>query len=627
MSSSWFPRIAWHNPEEGGFEFSIPHFKSLLGTEPGKLFTSEPFWCEGHRWALRWYPNGDSSDTEGNLSLFLMLESSLSSEAGVATKWEFSIIHDDPTKTLTRSSEGNISISSGRGKCKFCTHETLNSLLSPEGALDLRVKMLSVGSKGTDSSQSKPIEYHFGHYGNSCFTPAPSIFQVCDICFQMTLLKEEAQIVVTLECCSDQFQANTQYVQTRQGWQQQELCRELQEQLKKQHSKPGRSYRFQPMECQTSGIRIVIKSQGKTLISIKTAPHTFTKDAPKATWRTKIVDESLLTPQQQHQRRIELTAELEVVSHNFAGLVVDAGFTSGAEHECSFVKQQCRRETRLAKEIRYNLDQRAKRMEAAVTTLQQQLKDAEGEKQKISLKARKEKAELEQELQLQVLKNSTDEKSGLASEVASAGKNGAGKKSAGKKGAGKKGAGSKSSAFPIQEKHHHEVRKLLKQAMANCSDADEKNGALPEKWFTAGNQVGISGKVGSAFLKLNKKSFADYCTENWSMPKSKAKLGEAIKWYKYTSSINPSVAPSPLGSHAWAWDTRAARAWYLKEEERFADADVDAGFSEFMHKLTLCAQKAFPQISGNVPAMIPYGSVVYQVRTLTSISIKVIYIY
>jgi speckle-type POZ protein len=71
------------NTSRGYHILKIDGYSHTKGTPTGKAIESCQFNMCGHRWRIRYYPNGDRSDRADHISLFLKLYESVAKEVKV----------------------------------------------------------------------------------------------------------------------------------------------------------------------------------------------------------------------------------------------------------------------------------------------------------------------------------------------------------------------------------------------------------------------------------------------------------------------------------------------------------------------------------------------------------------
>ena len=79
----------WHVLTIDGYS----NVKAVVGT--GKYVTTRPFTVGGHRWYIKYFPNGEDPDTADYISIYLMREQDAAG-ADVSARFRFSLLdHDD----------------------------------------------------------------------------------------------------------------------------------------------------------------------------------------------------------------------------------------------------------------------------------------------------------------------------------------------------------------------------------------------------------------------------------------------------------------------------------------------------------------------------------------------------
>ncbi|CAL4916689.1 unnamed protein product [Urochloa decumbens] len=74
-------------------------------TPTGKCLKSCPFTIGGHRWRLRYYPNGESSDSADCISVYLSLEDAIPKGVSVKTQFQFRFVDEAPLELPVTSDE------------------------------------------------------------------------------------------------------------------------------------------------------------------------------------------------------------------------------------------------------------------------------------------------------------------------------------------------------------------------------------------------------------------------------------------------------------------------------------------------------------------------------------------
>ncbi|TVU31081.1 hypothetical protein EJB05_22750, partial [Eragrostis curvula] len=104
----------------------IDGYSLTKGTPTGEFLKSHPFTFGGHRWCIRYYPNGDRSESKDYISLFLFLDESITK--AVKAKYQFRFVDNVDEKPLAFEAfekANNFSANSGWGHMKFIKVEEL----------------------------------------------------------------------------------------------------------------------------------------------------------------------------------------------------------------------------------------------------------------------------------------------------------------------------------------------------------------------------------------------------------------------------------------------------------------------------------------------------------------------
>ena len=77
------------NIASGYHILKIDGYSRTLATPTGKYIASLPFTVGGHRWYIRYYPNGNKSDDKDYISLFLHLHDNVTKPVEAQYKYRF----------------------------------------------------------------------------------------------------------------------------------------------------------------------------------------------------------------------------------------------------------------------------------------------------------------------------------------------------------------------------------------------------------------------------------------------------------------------------------------------------------------------------------------------------------
>ncbi|TVU30639.1 hypothetical protein EJB05_22270, partial [Eragrostis curvula] len=107
----------------------IDSYSLTKGTPTGEFLESHPFTVGGHRWCIRYYPNGDTSEAADYVSLFLMLDDHRVAEDKKAVKAQYRFSFVDEVAEQVFTSEEVCSFPSmvgfGWGYSQFIKREKL----------------------------------------------------------------------------------------------------------------------------------------------------------------------------------------------------------------------------------------------------------------------------------------------------------------------------------------------------------------------------------------------------------------------------------------------------------------------------------------------------------------------
>ncbi|OEL16059.1 BTB/POZ and MATH domain-containing protein 1, partial [Dichanthelium oligosanthes] len=175
----------------------IDGYSRLKGMPTGEFIRSHPFTIGDHRWCIRYYPNGDDSESTGYISLFLFLSESVTK--AVKAQYKFRFIDDVEEQTLLLTSEPvyNFESTRGWGRARFVKTEDLENS-----------KHLKDDSFVVRCDISITNECHVEEIAEVPTTTVPSVPQ-SDLHQQLgNLLQSEKGADVMFEVSSEKFKAH-----------------------------------------------------------------------------------------------------------------------------------------------------------------------------------------------------------------------------------------------------------------------------------------------------------------------------------------------------------------------------------------------------------------------------------
>ncbi|TVU30636.1 hypothetical protein EJB05_22267, partial [Eragrostis curvula] len=101
----------------------IDGYSSTKGTPTGEYLKSRPFNVGSHRWCIRYYPNGNSPESAGYISLLLHLDESATN--AVKAQWQFRFVRDVSQRPLKLQGVARFGSNDGWGCTKFIKRRNL----------------------------------------------------------------------------------------------------------------------------------------------------------------------------------------------------------------------------------------------------------------------------------------------------------------------------------------------------------------------------------------------------------------------------------------------------------------------------------------------------------------------
>lgn len=103
----------------------IDGYSRTTATPTGEFIKSRSFTVGGHRWCIKYYPNGDTSESEGYISLFLFLDQDVTKEVKAQHRFCFIDDVEEQTPSLAAQSVRSFDTNSGWGRATFIKREDL----------------------------------------------------------------------------------------------------------------------------------------------------------------------------------------------------------------------------------------------------------------------------------------------------------------------------------------------------------------------------------------------------------------------------------------------------------------------------------------------------------------------
>ncbi|KAL6882715.1 hypothetical protein ACP4OV_011405 [Aristida adscensionis] len=101
----------------------IDDYSLTKGKPNGEYLKSHPFTVGGHRWCIRYYPNGDRPEVAEYISLFVMLDESV--DKAVNARYQFRFVDDVGEEPLKLEEVKSFKSNHGWGSLKFIKREDL----------------------------------------------------------------------------------------------------------------------------------------------------------------------------------------------------------------------------------------------------------------------------------------------------------------------------------------------------------------------------------------------------------------------------------------------------------------------------------------------------------------------
>ncbi|EAZ16142.1 hypothetical protein OsJ_31589 [Oryza sativa Japonica Group] len=115
----------------------IDGYSRTKGTPNGAALTSDQFVVGGHRWRIRYYPNGDIAMFADYISFHLMLDENATSTKGVKVKAQFQICFADQKLGKLLDTEKGADVVFGVGGETFAAHRCVLAAQSPVFSAEL----------------------------------------------------------------------------------------------------------------------------------------------------------------------------------------------------------------------------------------------------------------------------------------------------------------------------------------------------------------------------------------------------------------------------------------------------------------------------------------------------------
>ncbi|KAJ1255728.1 hypothetical protein BS78_K168100 [Paspalum vaginatum] len=103
----------------------ISSYSRTKETPNGEFIKSHPFTVAGHRWDIRYYPNGDSSESKDYISIFLFLDEGVTKALKVQHRFCFIDDMEEQTPSLTSETIFTFESYRGWGRSMFIGREDL----------------------------------------------------------------------------------------------------------------------------------------------------------------------------------------------------------------------------------------------------------------------------------------------------------------------------------------------------------------------------------------------------------------------------------------------------------------------------------------------------------------------